>query len=61
MAKHETLFNETLKQVESNSIREWASSEHNRPLWLEIAKGYVGKPNASELLLVDIVGTAIGL
>lgn len=61
MTKHEALFNETLAQVESKSIREWASSERNRPLWLAIAKGYVDKANASELLLIDIVGTAIGL
>ncbi len=37
MATGATLFSEALEHVESASIREWATSDRNRPLWLQIA------------------------
>ena len=57
------LLNEALAKVESKSIREWASSGHNRPLWLEIAQLYVnkGKPDAADWLTIDIVTNAMGM
>jgi len=30
-------FNDTLGHIESKSIREWASSEHNKPIILKMA------------------------
>lgn len=35
----ETLFVEALKIVQSESIRKWAQTDHNRPLWVD----YCGK------------------
>lgn len=57
----EELFAAALAKVESASIRDWAQTEHNRPLWLKIAEKYVGQPDAEYGLSSDIVGTAIGL
>ena len=34
---------EALAHVESRSIREWATSEHNLPIWVEITKGWLEK------------------
>jgi hypothetical protein len=34
---------EALTHVESKSIREWATSEHNFPIWIEIAKRFLIK------------------
>lgn len=57
----EALFEAALERVESKSIRAWATSQHNRPIWLDIAKRYVGKDEAEIRLATDITATAIGL
>jgi hypothetical protein len=31
-------FEASLAKVESKSIREWATSERNRPIWIDIAQ-----------------------
>lgn len=60
----EQFFEDSLKRVESASIREWASSERNRPIWLELAgtalknKGPSADPDT---FAACIVATAIGL
>lgn len=36
-----TLFTKSLQLVESKSIREWAQSAHNQPLWLKICQNAV--------------------
>jgi hypothetical protein len=58
-------FREALMHVESKSIRAWASSEHNLPIWIEITKSWLTKHGQSEetrmRLTIDIVSQAIGL
>lgn len=59
------LFTAALAKVESRSIRDWASSDHNRPLWLKIAKGWgqqerMGMDHITALSTY-ITATAIGL
>lgn len=60
----EILFTRALLQVESASIRAWAQTDRNRPLWLEMASGHLEKyphnPDPS-LFAGLIVATAIGL
>lgn len=34
---------EALTHVESKSIREWATSDHNFPIWIKITKGWLEK------------------
>lgn len=61
MSEAEKLFEDALARVESKSIRAWAKSERNHPIWLRIAEKYLGKKDASCLLCIDIVSTAMGL
>lgn len=51
----------SLKHVESNSIREWVKTEHNYPLWLKLAQGAVDKKTDELSFSTYIVCVAIGL
>jgi hypothetical protein len=44
----ETLFTTALTHVESASIRKWAESERNRPIWLELATAALKKNPSSD-------------
>jgi hypothetical protein len=66
--KNATKFlNAALSRVESASIKEWAQSEHNLPVWTKIAEGEVKRgKSASKVDDVAwfagyIVGSAMGL
>lgn len=54
-------LSDSLERVESKSIREWATSAHNYPLWLEIAAKAVanGKTDTS-MFAAYIACVAIG-
>lgn len=56
------LFTKALAKVESASIRSWATSERNGPLWLAAAEDAVnaGKNDPNRFATL-IVATAIGL
>jgi hypothetical protein len=58
----ETLFTEALVKVDSASIRDWAQSAHNRPLFVQEAQRLIGagKGEAARLAVI-IVSNAIGL
>ncbi len=59
----ERLLANALAQVESDSIRAWATSDHNKPIWLEIARRTVrDKGDAADPVAFSayIVCTAIG-
>lgn len=57
------LLDEALGKVESNSIKEWANSDHNRPVFEKIAQGTLDKnPDAdTDRFSAYIVCLAIGL
>lgn len=62
------LFELALAQVESESIRAWAASEHNRPIFEQIAENAItraasdGKPEPEPLRFATfIMYQAIGL
>jgi hypothetical protein len=60
----EQLFQQALAKVESQSIRQWAETEHNRPVWLKAAEAAIVKHNGLpdvSLFSAYIVATAIGL
>jgi len=60
----ETLLAAALEHVESASIRAWAMTEHNRPLFLQLAQKALDKSGPSadpHLFAAYIVATAIGL
>lgn len=60
----EQLFQQALAKVESASIREWATSEHNRPIWIKAADAAIVKHNGQPsvaLFTVLIVSSAMGL
>lgn len=64
LTEAEQLLQAALEKVESQSIRQWVTSEHNRSIWLEIAQQAVSKQNGSPdifLFSALIVATAIGL
>ncbi len=46
--KAEQFLNDALKSVESESIRAWATSDHNRPLWIKYAAAVLAKNPNSE-------------
>lgn len=52
-------LSEALTHVESASIREWAISEHNYPLWIKLAGS--NRKLGAVRLATYIVTTAIGL
>jgi hypothetical protein len=57
------LLDEALSRVESESIREWASSAHNRPIWEKIAQGALDKSGGEydpNRLCAYLVCVAIG-
>ena len=56
------LLNEALEGVESDPIKEWANSAHNRPIFEEIAQGALDKnPDSDPVRLgAYIVCLAIG-
>lgn len=49
-----------LEMVESKSIREWATSANNGPLFLKMAENAVKKNTAPETFAAYIVCLAIG-
>jgi len=56
---------EALTHVESKSIREWVTSNHNFPIWVEITKHFLVKnkgpsEDARIRLTTYIVVTAMG-
>lgn len=59
----EQLFDQALAKVESDSIRQWANSERNRPTWIKIAQLTVTNQNNPDVFRFSalIVATAIGL
>ena len=61
MMTNEKLFDQALAKVESKSIREWANSDHNRPLFVKIAETFVGKDEPVTRFSTYIVCVAIGL
>lgn len=44
----EQFFAKALTHVQSRSIRDWAVSEHNRPVWLKMAAATLAKNPKSE-------------
>jgi hypothetical protein len=56
------LFEEALAKVESKSIRAWAKSDHNQPLWLEICENAIknGRKDA-DAMAAYIVIVAMGM
>lgn len=58
----ERLLSDALARIESASIRDWATSAHNRPVWLRFAQATIdnGKANATKLATL-ILCNAIGL
>lgn len=59
----EQLFEQALAKVESESIRQWAQTEHNRPIWIKLAElALAKKPDASpDRFSTLIVCSAMGL
>jgi hypothetical protein len=60
----EQLLQTALEKVESDSIRQWATSEHNRPIWIKLADLAIQKQNGSPDVCrfsTAIVAAAIGL
>jgi len=52
------LFTESLKQIQSNSIRTWAQTGHNKDLWLYICQNAIDNkklnPSAMAAFMVAI-------
>jgi hypothetical protein len=59
----EQLFEQALAKVESESIRQWANSERNRPVWIKLAGLAVTNQKNPDPVRFSalIVSTAIGL
>jgi hypothetical protein len=58
----QTLLNQALQGVESNSIRAWVQTDHNLPLWLQYAEDMLEHEQADPArLTLAIVCEAIGL
>lgn len=56
------LFSDALCYVESKSIREWAQSPHNGPIWLEICQTDINNGRRDpQRMATYIVAEAIGL
>lgn len=56
-------FAAALAKVESKSIRAWAQTDHNRPIWLKIAESAIqkhGDAANSDEFATYIVLTALG-
>jgi len=50
-----------LARVESVSIRDWAKSEQNYPIWVKLAEKALEKKTDVQMFIAYIVSTAIGL
>jgi hypothetical protein len=51
----------TLLRVDSKMVREWASSAHNRPIWLKVAQATLDRGDADTCRFAAyIVCVAIG-
>jgi hypothetical protein len=60
----ETLLAAALEHVESASVRAWATTDHNRPIFVTIAASAIQKSNGSpdvHRFAAYIVALAIGL
>lgn len=60
----EAVFKSALERVESKSIRDWAQTDHNRPLLVRFTQGVIDKGGvvgADVKVSTFIVCTAIGL
>lgn len=60
----EHFFTTALGLVESESVRNWATTTHNRPIFIQLAQMGLDKGGTSadpHLFAAMIVGTAIGL
>lgn len=60
----EHLLTTALELVESESVRKWATTEHNRPIFIQLAQLGLNKGGKSadpHLFAAMIVSTAIGL
>jgi hypothetical protein len=55
------LLSDALALVESASIRAWATSDHNAPIWAKMAEKAVAKGTDVNLFSAYIVSCAIGL
>jgi hypothetical protein len=58
----ETLLDSALATIQSASIRDWANSAHNRPVWIRYAQATIdnGRGDAVKLATI-ILCNAIGL
>ena len=56
------LYEDAVAGIESESIRKWATSDHNKPLWLQICQNAIdnGKRDP-DTMCAYMVATAIGL
>ncbi len=61
VTKVEVYFNVALMGVESESIRLWAETKHNRPIMLKVADQLLAKNEPVEKMTIFIVSNAIGL
>jgi len=60
----EEFFNAVLAKVESQSIREWATSAHNQPLFLTDIGEYMAKQGVKadpDRYTIKLVSMAIGM
>lgn len=56
------LFEASLNKVESKSIRAWAQTDHNKPLWLDICQNALNnKKSDPSAMAAYMVAVAIGL
>lgn len=64
LTEAEQLLQDALGLVESDRIRQWAETEHNRPIWIKLADLAIqkqnGKPDVSRFSTF-IIASAIGL
>lgn len=63
MKRANELFSKALERVQSESIRKWATSAHNGPLWLKISEDAIKKGdrlNDPDWFAAYIVSVAIG-
>jgi len=56
----ERFLTQALAHVESESIRKWATTDHNRPLWVKMAKEAAQKGYDPKRFATYIVCVAIG-
>lgn len=58
----ETLFDAALARIESASIKAWANSAHNRPVWIRYAQATIDNGRADAVKLATVIlCNAIGL